>query len=147
MAQELGPIPHGACRRIGCGFGDSVLDDRRGVHRLQDNKWVWQFSTPWAKQLKEDLDALANADSDIKSWYDERISDFEIFCPGTSAWQHWTATDTTALRSIGVAELDAVRGDGGETEGEEEEENDVTKPYWCDCMVQTAEGTAGGTVL
>eukprot|EP00959_Pyramimonas_sp_CCMP1952_P340077 7122609-Pyramimonas_sp.AAC.1 len=48
----------------------------------------------------------------MKAWYDKRTSDFEIFCPGTQAWQQWTNMGVTVIRSAALT-WDQVKGGGG----------------------------------
>eukprot|EP00959_Pyramimonas_sp_CCMP1952_P193193 4039987-Pyramimonas_sp.AAC.1 len=80
------------------------------------------------------MDALAEVAEEMKAWYDKRSSDFEIFCPGTQAWHQWTSMDVTVIRSAALA------WDQGKEDEELKGDEEVTKPFWCDCVVTDDQG-------
>eukprot|EP00959_Pyramimonas_sp_CCMP1952_P234917 4908446-Pyramimonas_sp.AAC.1 len=128
--QQWAKFPEAHGNVIAATFGTSAMERAAGVSRLLPRDWIGPCSTPMAIQFRNDLDALAEADENMRSWYAHRTSDLAILTPGTAEWQQWVCVDTSILRSA------AQRGSGDEgeraLEEEEEEEEKLARPYWCD---------------
>ena len=51
--------PHAARGVIAAWMGESRLDKKLGIRRMEKNGWCGPDSTPWAKRIEEDINTFA----------------------------------------------------------------------------------------